>query len=35
MANVLEESFEPVLRTLVIIHLLVALGLLVLAFILL
>ena len=35
MANVLEESFEPVLRTLVIIHLLASLALLVLAFILL
>ena len=35
MAHVLEEEFEPVLRILVIIHLLAALGLLVLAFILL
>lgn len=35
MAGVLEESFEPVLRILTIIHLLAALGVLVLAFILL
>lgn len=35
MDNVLEESFEPVLRILVIIHFLASLGLLVLAFILL
>ena len=33
MADVLEESFEPVLRILVIGHLVVAVGILVLAFI--
>lgn len=35
MADVLEESFQPVLRILTIIHFLASLGLLVLAFILL
>ncbi len=35
MANVLEETFEPVLRILVVAHLVLAAGLLVLSFILL
>lgn len=35
MANVLEESFEPVLRILTIVHLIVSLGLLALSFVLL
>ena len=35
MAHVLEEAFEPVLRILVIVHLVAAMGLLVLSFILL